>query len=261
MKPFRTKFVFAFFAGILCVQSVNGQEDEQMKLQGINLPVVDLDGKVTSIAGMVFDREGVRQSYKLELGSEAFGVRISENPTNVSQAPLINLINHPSIEKELMLSDEQQSKIKQIRVEGRKAIQEAAKEISLNQLNADGSRATTENLGKIAENQDHLLREVLLPHQIKRLQEISFQALVLDYGIIQVLKSTITGKEFGIDDEQLQSLKKEGERIEKKLAEDIERLKVRANEELLGHLTSDQKAKFNDFHGEPFRATKADWER
>ncbi|QEG21635.1 hypothetical protein [Mariniblastus fucicola] len=133
--------------------------------------------------------------------------------------------------------------------------------IPLGQSGADTGREIAENLEKIVDGQDRLLVEVLLPHQIKRLKEISFQALEKEYGIMTVLQSSRIRKDFDIGTDQLTSFQQEAKKIENKLAEDIEKLKTKARQDLLSHLSSDQRAKYDDLHGETFQSTQSDWKR
>lgn len=225
----------------------------------IQLPVVNSQGETTSIAGFVFDESGARPTFKLDLGSEAFGVRIAEN-SEPSPAPLVNLMNHPSIKKELELTDEQKAAVSKIRNEGRAALKQAAKEIPLGQSSEEGARQISEKLKEISASQDEMLISILLPHQYQRLQQISFQALEKEYGLIAVLKTSRGKKEFDISDQQMSDLKEQEAKIKEKLAKDIEILKAKARRDLLSKLKPSQRAKYEKMHGDAFSSRQSDWE-
>ncbi|QEG21633.1 hypothetical protein [Mariniblastus fucicola] len=120
MTSFNTIASVALFFILMFLQLANGQEG--LPEGTIALPTVDSQGNVVTVSGITFDKEGARPSYELGLGSEVFGVRVSKGPSEVAPAPLINLMNHLSIKKELELTDEQQEAVSKIRLEGQKAL-------------------------------------------------------------------------------------------------------------------------------------------
>ena len=211
--------------------------------------------------GFAFDKNGGGPSFRLDLGSEAFGVRVANKPgAAASFAPLVNLMNHPSIKKELELTSEQKAAVSKIRKDGRAALKKAAASIPLGQSISEGSRLISEELKEITTAQDKLLTEILLPHQHKRLKQISFQAFEKEYGLAALLQSSEIREEFDIGNQQSSDLKKKAIEIDKKLKDDIEKLKAKARKELLDQLKPTQRAKYEELHGESFRSTQSDWE-
>lgn len=225
---------------------------------GILLPQVNSQGEVTSVSGFVFDNNGEKASFKLDLGFEAFGVRFAESSRAVAP-PLVNLLNHPSIKKELELTEKQNAALSKLRKESRAELQEEARKIPLGPATEESIRQMTSKLGKISANQDELLMEFLLPHQYERLKQISFQALEKGYGLVAVLRTPRIMEELDISNHQMSSLEEEAKRIEKKLAEDIETLKSKAREEMLDLLKPTQRAKYEKLHGDSFSSKQSDW--
>lgn len=240
--------------------SAQGLLAQQQAVEGsIALPVYDAQGKVASVSGFVFDDAGGRPSFHLGLGPEAFGIRVSGTKGPSKPAPLINLLNHPSIHKELELTKQQDAQINRIRKEGRAKIAEQLNNIPLGQRTTDRNEAVHEVLNGISDDQEERLVDTLLPQQVQRLKEISFQAWEKECGVISILQSPKMRESLAVDSDQMTELKNASKEIEERLAEDIAKLKEKARRDLLGKLSAEQRSKYNRLHGEPFRATPSDW--
>lgn len=95
------------------------------------------------------------------------------------------------------------------------------------------------------------LDNVLLPHQMKRLKQISFQQETRGRGNT-VFNGDRLGEVLKLSDAQKDRLKTKAEEVEKKLRERVAKLRKEAEEELLSVLTPDQKSQYNDLAGDPF---------
>lgn len=95
------------------------------------------------------------------------------------------------------------------------------------------------------------LEDVLLPHQMKRLKQISFQQETRGRGNA-VLNGDRLGEVLKLSDSQKDKLKAKAEEVEKKLRERVAKLRKEAEDELLSVLTPDQKSQYNDLAGDPF---------
>ena len=92
--------------------------------------------------------------------------------------------------------------------------------------------------------------EVLLPHQMKRLQEIITQIHVQNAGEAGALIHADYGELLGITSEQRTRIKSRHKEIGKTLKEDILKLREEANNRVTSLLDSKQRRRFKELVGE-----------
>ena len=97
---------------------------------------------------------------------------------------------------------------------------------------------------------------VLLPHQSKRLNQISTQIEMKNRGDATALVGSRLAEELGIDDKQKKKIQKRSAEIKAELADKIAKLKEDARKELLRELKPDQRKKLNELVGEKFEQNK-----
>lgn len=167
----------------------------------------------------------------------------------------------PQIEKELDILADQKEKLTRLRTDATKDMRE------LYAAANDGDRETwreryNELSAKMAADLDRQTRDVLLPHQVRRLRQIALQMKLSStgYGSAGGLTGGEVADELHLTDEQKRQLKEK----EAKLREDIQRktqefykqLREEARAELLSVLTAEQRRKLDDLTGETF-----EWQR
>jgi len=96
------------------------------------------------------------------------------------------------------------------------------------------------------------VKEILLPHQIKRLEQIQVQTRMRWAGTSGALGSEELAEKLGITEEQREKLQAKQEEVQKKLAEKIAKARQEAQDEILSVLTPEQVKKIKDLIGEPF---------
>jgi len=100
---------------------------------------------------------------------------------------------------------------------------------------------------------DKKLGEVLLPHQMSRLSELTYQMQAKRSGGTRgLLENEKVKEELGITDEQIEQVEAKADEVNKKLEEKITQARRDAQDEILSVLTSEQQAKIKEMIGEPF---------
>lgn len=99
---------------------------------------------------------------------------------------------------------------------------------------------------------DEKLEEVLLPHQMSRLSELTFQMEAKRGGTQGLLNNSKVKDELGLTDDQIEKVKAKAEEVKKKLEEQIVKARADAQDEILSVLTRDQQTKIKEMLGESF---------
>ncbi|MDX1945815.1 MAG: hypothetical protein SFU86_10495 [Pirellulaceae bacterium] len=166
----------------------------------------------------------------------------------------------PQLQKDLEIVPEQKAELDKLRTEVMGKVQAVYKLLSEGEP-AERTKKYTEAAKALGDETEQRVREILLPHQIKRLGQIELQQKLsyTGYGSAQALASEAFAKELAITDEQKEQLKaKEAElqkEIREKTAEFMKQLNDDSREKLLSVLTPAQREKLQALLGDKF-----DWQ-
>ncbi len=95
---------------------------------------------------------------------------------------------------------------------------------------------------------------VLLPHQQKRLSQLSMQNQARrEGGTIGFAASDKLAEKLNLTDEQKEQLKKAAAEAKKELEEKIKRLQEKAEQKVLAVLTTEQRDQYNELMGDSFK--------
>jgi hypothetical protein len=96
------------------------------------------------------------------------------------------------------------------------------------------------------------VEDVLLPHQKKRLEEISFRMKMKHRGTSGALVDSQLAKALDIDDAQKERIQKRAIEVQQDLEEKIAKLREEAREQILDELSPGQRRKLDDLLGAEF---------
>ncbi len=99
---------------------------------------------------------------------------------------------------------------------------------------------------------DEKLEQVLLPHQMTRLSELTFQMQAQRGGTQGLLNNSKIKEELGITDEQIERVKEKAEEVKEQLEEKMAKARKDAQDEILSVLTPEQQTKIKEMMGESF---------
>lgn len=95
------------------------------------------------------------------------------------------------------------------------------------------------------------LKKILLPHQSKRLEEVTLQMAMKQRGTHNLMQKKLA-ELLGITVEQKAELAKKQAEVAKRMKEEMERLKKEAEEEVLSVLSAKQRKKLKQLQGDKF---------
>lgn len=102
------------------------------------------------------------------------------------------------------------------------------------------------------------LSEVLDEEQMQRLREIAVRQQV-ERGGPHALMHGRVGEELGVTDEQRDAMRKRAEELRRDMGERLREIRREGQQELLGLLTSEQRAQLDAMMGEPFELPEPRW--
>jgi Spy/CpxP family protein refolding chaperone len=104
---------------------------------------------------------------------------------------------------------------------------------------------------KARSDADVKVKEVLLPHQQKRLEQLSNQ-MRMRGGMLRGLTGQELADELALTEAQREKIRAKAEQLEAELRQKLAELRNKAQEELLKELTPAQQAQIKERFGEPF---------
>lgn len=162
----------------------------------------------------------------------------------------IDLLSREDVRKELELVDDQLDKIETLAEDRR--VQLRAMFTELQGLNREQRmKKMRELFEKSREEVDKRVDQILLPHQAKRLKQISFQTR-LRGGSTRALAGDHVAAELDISPEKREELRAKASEIELEIREKLAELRAKALADMLGMLTPEQRSKWEVLVGEPF---------
>ena len=99
---------------------------------------------------------------------------------------------------------------------------------------------------------DEKLEQILLPHQMSRLEELTFQMETKRGGTQGLLNNEKVKEKLGLTDEQIEKIKAKAEEVKADLEEKIAKAREDAQEEILSVLTPEQQAQIKEMVGDSF---------
>ncbi len=184
------------------------------------------------------------------------GDGISFGNSDRTDSGLMSLLQDKSIREEIDLVDAQYEKMRKFNESKSKN----AKKLFQN-LFKDGkidATAIKEMMEKSQKEASKQLEEMLLPHQVARLRQVSRQVQMQSRGTAETLTSSKFAEELGLSEEEKSELRKKAEEIGKRVKAEIAKLKLDARRELIGTLPSEKQEKLKEMIGDDFAYERPD---
>lgn len=185
----------------------------------------------------------------------------------------LELLAREDVQKELELLDDQIAEIEEAREDQRDAVREAFSGFGRGGNRGGGNRdrqgggdrgqrqGGEDRFARFREMREKMEKQVkesidkiLLPHQSKRLTQLSLQRS-LRGGAAQAAAALSSGdlaEDLKVSESQGEKLQEKARSIEEKLRKEIAKLRKKAQEELVGSLTPAQQREFKEMVGKPF---------
>ena len=174
----------------------------------------------------------------------------------MGESPL-TLINDKNVIEELELVEDQMDALNDLQDDMRNVFRDSFSGMRDRFRDKDVDReALMEEIREKIQSQmgdvETQLKEILLPHQVTRLDELFFQMQASRSGTEGMLSNPKVKERLGLTDEQIEKIKNKAEEVQANLEEEIKELRESAQEEILSVLTSDQQQKIKELMGDSF---------
>jgi len=158
----------------------------------------------------------------------------------------IGLLMREDVNKEIELLDDQQEELQELQSGMRDRMREVF--ANFREMSDDERREAMTDFGKSLQED---IDEVLLPHQSKRLKQISLQQR-MQGGTARGLRGEVA-EELGLSDDDLEEIEEKSREAAEELQKKISELRAEAQKELLNDVLSpSQQKKLKDMLGEKF---------
>lgn len=169
---------------------------------------------------------------------------------------VIGLLQNEEVRKEIDFLPEQQEKIEALQRTQREEMRNQFQ--GLRDLSEDERRERFQNLRTEMEERnkklDTEIKDILLPQQYTRLNQIALQQRIQRAGTVNALASEELG--LGISEDQKAKLEEISKEAEKELQDKIAKARAEAVEKILSGLTPEQRSKAKEKLGSEFRMTQ-----
>ena len=204
------------------------------------------DGGEVQMSAITFSSDGEGGANVFSFAAPVAGMAMGGGFGDMSHF----LVNDPGVQSEIELTDDQLSQIQQMNNEFGKEMKSKV------DATMRGPQADRGNLGTILSDiqrrQSERLGEILVPHQLDRLKQISFQRNEKFAGASGALLGKEIAEQLGISDEQKEKIKQRAAELKKEMDAKVAELQEKMRRELLNELTSEQREKLEELRGETF---------
>ena len=171
-------------------------------------------------------------------------------------ASWLGLLRNEAIRQEIELIPEQRKEIEGLQTQMQDDMQQRMADIR--NLEPALRREKFASLRSDMQEQQEVFKSkaegILLPEQLKRLSELHIQSNARRYGngAAGVLKDKKVLEKLGVDEGQKKELEEKADEIRKRLTEEMKKLRMKAEKELLSVLDSSQQKMYREMVGETF---------
>lgn len=179
------------------------------------------------------------------------------------QEKLLPVLFSPNVQKELELSEAQVLQLKRLLASIKESQQEFGKQLkTLKSQGANPDEVEAKRKSFITElekQKDEVLSEatdLLLPHQIDRLKQVTIQLMMRESAKASKKESGLLTPEMieflGIDSKQEKSIRDKTLELQKKMIKEIKEIQDKYRKELMRELTPKQRKKYEEATGDFF---------
>jgi hypothetical protein len=241
------KLSILLLVAFISCESVVGQE------KGDEPPAVDqskiLVGQLWEFSDPMTQQAVLLPLYKTLRQIETTQGGLGIESIEAKQDPnLMSMLQNPGVRQEIGMEEYQfrdlQSKAKELRQSMISEVQEA---LSKEQPQPD---QLVQMVGRMRQRYAKELENAVLPHQMDRLRQVSFQTLIRDRDPVQVLTSEPFKSELKLDDEDVTKLRDRSEELKREFDRKVAELRQETVDKLLEELDEDQQKTLREMLGD-----------
>lgn len=193
------------------------------------------------------------------------------NMSSSGGSGMMNLLQNDSVRNEVELSDEQYQKMQDFYQQRRTDIMKQVQQLTQlsrggdDKVNNETVKLRGKKIKELIDGQqkeaEEKLKDLLLPHQLKRLEQVALRVQMKNVGTLNALVDGKLKEALELSDEDVTSLKDRWQEIDAQLQKDIAKLRDKAKQDLLKELSPTQKRKLDEVLGEEFDYQPTDWRK
>jgi hypothetical protein len=176
----------------------------------------------------------------------------STNQQYRGSASTLDLLADPEVQHDIEMADFQHREFQTLNAEIQKRMAE-----QLRSLDFAESENIVNRIRGFRDEAEQELDSVLLPHQVKRLQQLAIQTQLQRRSFVELLTNEPLKSRLKISESQSEELKKSAAEIEADLAREIAQLQAAARKKLLSRLAQTQQEQVEEIFGETFEFKEA----
>lgn len=169
---------------------------------------------------------------------------------------MIGLLGNEKVQQELELVDDQVKDIEELQSAMRQEMMDMFRGSNFRDMDPEERQTQMDEMRKKIDaktkEMEGEVKDILLPAQFDRLQQLTFQRETSRGGATGLADSQALMDALNITDEQKDKMKQAAETAAKKLDEKIAELRKQAEAEVLAVLSDEQRAKFKKLQGDSF---------
>ncbi|MDB4640327.1 hypothetical protein OAF56_01720 [Pirellulaceae bacterium] len=262
---------FAALASVLAITTATIAQDPEIQVEGIRSRAIVVgasdQGELGNIEIQAIDFSGDNLASGMSFSFDA-----SSGPMFSSMSGsngMMNMLENKSVRDEIELVDDQFKKMQEFNRELQSAMMKEVQNMMKPTKSADGKtnnksiqlRGTKlkDLIKQQKEDAEKKLKDLLLPHQIKRLEQLSHQVSMKKSGTANALTSGKLKEQLELTDDEVAKLQARSKVLNAKLQQDIAALKAKAKKDLLKELSSSQRKKLDELTGDEFEYKEQTW--
>jgi len=161
----------------------------------------------------------------------------------------LGMLQQEGVGDEIMLLDDQKADIEKIQTDYRESMRTAMEE-----ARESGDRGQIrEIMDEKRKEMEEQMNDVLLPHQVGRLEQLSVQSRMQRSGADGALASTEIRDRLGLSEEQLEQIQEIARESQTELQKKVAELQKEARQKVLGALTPKQQEMWEELVGGEFK--------
>ena len=164
----------------------------------------------------------------------------------------LGMLANKSIREELEMLDSQYDEIQAANEQIQKRFAEQIRSLDLSDMSS-----AVDQILKLRSESENELQSTLLPHQMRRLRQLSAASQLKKRSLVQIITSEPMKSELEVTDEQARTLRMAEKEIEADLQKQIAELRAKARKRLLSNLKSDQRKQVEEIFGPELKSTSS----
>lgn len=164
----------------------------------------------------------------------------------------LSMLSNQQIREDLQLADDQWKEVQRIQSDFQSQMRAAMNGVMEGGFKPERAGELKEKLEAVRTEMTGRLGQVLLPHQLTRLEQLGRHVQMKSSELGDSMFAGSIAEELGLTDEQKERLRERAEELRAEMQAEIRKMQAEAREKLLEELTPEQREKLKEMLGDEF---------